>query len=79
VRTGGNAPALSGTVVEVEPWRMSLLLDEPAPGTAFLAAEGDGDQVGVSVWLYLYGPDAPAVAAREQAAWSELLAGQSST
>ena len=79
VRTGGGAPALAGTVVEAEPWRLSLVLDEPAPGTAILAAEGDGDQVGVSVWLYLYGPDAPAVAAREQTAWSELLAAQSST
>jgi uncharacterized protein YndB with AHSA1/START domain len=35
-----------------------LVVDSPAPGTAFLAAEGAGDQVGVSLWLYLYGPDA---------------------
>jgi uncharacterized protein YndB with AHSA1/START domain len=78
VRTGGDAPALSGTVVEAEPWRLSVLIDEPAPGTAFLAAEGDGDQVGVSVWLYVYGPDAPEVAAREQSRWQEWLGARAS-
>jgi uncharacterized protein YndB with AHSA1/START domain len=78
VRTGGDAPALSGTVVEAEPWRLSLLVDEPAPGTAFLAAEGDGDQVGVSVWLYLYGPEATAVAARQRSLWQEWLGGRAS-
>ena len=73
VRTGGDVPALSGTVVEAEPWRLSLLVDEPAPGTAIVAAEGDGDQVGVSVWLYLYGPEASEVAARQQSLWQEWL------
>lgn len=31
-----------------------LVMDAPAAGTAFLAAEGDGDEVACSVWLYLY-------------------------
>ena len=39
----------------------SLLLDGPAPGTAFVAAEGAGDVVGCSIYLYLYGPAAEGV------------------
>jgi hypothetical protein len=31
-----------------------LLLDNPAPGTAFLTAERPADQVAVSLYLYLY-------------------------
>jgi uncharacterized protein YndB with AHSA1/START domain len=73
VEAANDSPRLAGTVVEVGPWRLSLLLDEPAPGTAILAAEGDGEQVGVSVWLYLYGPDAATVVARDGPAWSAWL------
>ena len=36
----------------------SLLLGGPAPGTAIIAAEGVGDAVGCSAYLYLYGPRA---------------------
>jgi hypothetical protein len=32
-----------------------LVLDEPASGHGFLAAEGDADAVAVSLYLYLYG------------------------
>ena len=32
-----------------------VLLDAPAPGHGFVAAEGDGDTVMVSSYLYLYG------------------------
>ena len=52
-----NGMTLSGTVVEATPTRLSLLLDKPAPGTAFIAAEprGDGGSE-MSMWSYLYGP-----------------------
>ena len=30
----------------------------PAPGTAFLSAEGAGDVAALSLYLYLYGDDA---------------------
>ena len=68
-----DAPPLGGTVVESDTWRMSLLLDTPAPGTAFLACEGVGDETGVSVWLYLYGDDASALVARDQPRWEAWL------
>ena len=69
-----DAPPLAGTVVQAEPWRLSVILDEPAPGTAFIAAEGSGDATGVSIWLDLYGPDARAIIARDEPRWNEWLA-----
>ncbi len=47
-----------------------LVLDAPAPGTAFLSAEGAGDVTAVSLWLYLYGPDAAGLTD----VWSPFLA-----
>ncbi len=73
IRTSGDAPALAGTVVQADDWRLALLLDEPAPGTAFLAAEGRGDEIGVSVWQYLYGDDREEIAAAVEPAWWEWL------
>lgn len=67
--SGAGVPVLAGTVVEATPWRVALLVDQPAPGTAFLAAEGLGDQVGVSVWSYLYGDEGAAAAERDEPAW----------
>lgn len=59
VGQGDGIPALSGTVEVVcrEPGTTYylMLLDGPAPGHGFVAAEGDGDTVMVSSYLYLYG------------------------
>ena len=71
--SAADAPALIGTVVQAEPWRMSLLLDQPAPGTAFLAAEGEGEHIAVSVWLYVYGEGSVAIAARDEPRWAAWL------
>ena len=64
---------LAGTVVDVASWRLALVVDQPAPGTAFLAAEGTGDQVSVSIWSYLYGADGAAAAQRDQPRWAKWL------
>lgn len=70
-----GTPPLAGTVVACEPgFRLSLLLEAPAPGTAFVAAEGSGDVTGVSVWLYLYGDQAATVAERDEPRWWAWLA-----
>jgi hypothetical protein len=69
-----DSPTLSGTVADVASWRLALVVDQPAPGTAILAVEGDGDQVNVSVWSYLYGADGAAVAERDESRWAEWLA-----
>lgn len=70
---GADTPSLSGTVVDAAPGRLSLLLDAPAPGTAFLAAEAHGPGCGTSVWSYLYGPDAAAIVARDRPRWQAWL------
>lgn len=48
----------------------SLLLNEPR-GTVLLAAEGEGDHVAVSGYLYLYGDDADQRAAQWTKTWEE--------
>ena len=53
---------IAGTVVDVASWRLALLVDQPAPGTAILAVEGKGDQVSVSIWSYVYGAEGAAAA-----------------
>ena len=61
--SGDGVPRLSGVIdiaqrsEAISQYR--LLLDTPARGTAFVAAEGKGDQVTLSVWLYLYGDVTP--------------------
>ncbi len=77
VAEASDSPRLAGTVVEASPFRLSLLLDEPAPGTAFLAAEGHGDGCGVSVWSYLYGDEGAAAADRDGPRWQAWLAQRS--
>jgi uncharacterized protein YndB with AHSA1/START domain len=60
--SGTGTPALTGTVDGVlrlpRATAYVLLLDEPAPGHGFLAAEGTADAVALSVYLYLYGEGA---------------------
>ena len=67
---------LAGTVVDVDSWRLALVLDEPTPGTAFVAVEGrpDADRLEVSVWSYLYGEEAQAVVDRDRPRWAAWLA-----
>ena len=72
--TAPDAPALAGTVVAAAPWRLALVVDEPAPGTAFLAVEGDGEPVNVSIWSYLYEPGGAEAAQRDEPAWASWLA-----
>jgi uncharacterized protein YndB with AHSA1/START domain len=65
VTSGAGVPAVTGTVHGVQGLTATrtyfLLLDQPAPGTALLTAEGAGDIVAISGYLYLYGPDAAAL------------------
>ncbi|MDE0654802.1 MAG: SRPBCC domain-containing protein [bacterium] len=68
-----DAPELAGTVVDVDPRWIALVLDHPAPGTAFLAVEGDGEAVTVSIWSYLYGSEGASAAARDDPCWRQWL------
>jgi uncharacterized protein YndB with AHSA1/START domain len=73
VVAAADAPSLAGTVVEATSWRLALVVDVPAPGTAFLAVEGDGDQVAVSIWSYLYGAEGAAAVERDGPRWQRWL------
>ena len=68
---GAGVPPLSATVTSVvrttAVTAYLLMVDGPAPGTGFVAAEGDGDHVTCSVYLYLYGDEAVAYGDRWQA------------
>ena len=68
-----DAPALAGTVADAAQWRIALLPDQPSPGTAILAVEGHGEQVAVSVWSYLCGPDGATAAERDEPRWRAWL------
>lgn len=76
VRTGADVPPLAGRIASAidRPAATArlLVLDEPAPGTAFLAVEGGGEQAAVSVYQYLYGATSPA--ADTTRAWTTWLA-----
>lgn len=74
VRSGSEAPSLAGVVegVGAEGYPELLLrLDEPAPGCAHLFPMEMGDQVLLSVRLYLYGDTAAEVSGREEPRWQE--------
>lgn len=73
VLQGPDGVRLAGEIVDVEDWRLALLVDEPAAGTAFIAAEGAGDGCGVSIWSYLYGAEGATAAARDEPLWQAWL------
>lgn len=73
IEIGGNGlPTLAGTVVEMlsdNEHHALLLVDEPAPGTAFFGAESHG----ISVWTYLYGDAGAAATERDKPLWQQAL------
>ena len=69
-----GAPRLAGVVERAQGERLALLLDEPAPGVAFLAVEGQGDPSFASAFLYLFGDGAAELAARDEPRWRAWLA-----
>jgi hypothetical protein len=69
VATAPGAPRLVGTVQRSTGWELLLLLDEPAPGYAFVAAEESFGTNLLSVYIYLFGDGAPDTAAREEQVW----------
>jgi uncharacterized protein YndB with AHSA1/START domain len=74
-----DAPPFAGTVEALgsgkEPYVL-LLLDEPAPGAAFVSSCPMGEQVMISIYFYLYGERARDVAAAQGPRWEAWLAGQ---
>ncbi len=69
----GDGLRLAGTVADVAPHRLAVLVDEPVPGTAFVAAEEGGEVAMVSVWAYLYGPEGAVAVERDRPCWQAWL------
>lgn len=74
-----SGAALGGVVADVGPRRIALIVEEPAPGTAFLAAESAGELAGVSLWSYLYGPAGDEASRRDEPKWAKWLADRAVT
>lgn len=72
IAADGDA-SLSGTVAATTAHHISILVDTPVPGTAFLAAESAGEHISVSVWSYLYGADGAASQRRDEPIWRTWL------
>ncbi len=68
-----DAPPLSGVVTDVAATRLTLHLEQPAPGTALVTAEGAGGQSSMSVWSYLYGDKGRAASKGNHEAWQAWL------
>jgi len=71
--TAPEAPRLTGTVAARLRSGVAVVLDDPAPGTALLLAESHGPGLAVSVWTYLYGPQAAAIVATDGPRWANWL------
>jgi len=71
--SAAGAPALAGVVERLggrgDHRDAVLRIDAPVPGYALIGAFIWNDAAHVGVTLYLYGEEAPAVAAREEPAW----------
>ena len=68
-----GTPSMAGVVSDIGPRNIALVLDEPAAGTAIVAAEGDDANTGLSIWSYLYGPDGKAAVERDEPLWQQWL------
>ena len=78
VETARGVPRLAGIVervVDKEHEELFLRLEEPTSGVAHLSPMVMGNQVCLSVRLYLYGAQARAVAAREAPVWQTWIDG----
>jgi uncharacterized protein YndB with AHSA1/START domain len=68
--TASGVPPLAGVVERVAPNMLTLLLERPARGIAFVVSEPAGDgSAHASVYAYLFGDRAAEAAARDEPAW----------
>lgn len=77
--TAEASTRLSATITFRISRAIAFAVHEPAPGIGFLAAEGRGDTLALSLWLSLYGPTAAEVAQREAPRWQAWADRQSGT
>jgi uncharacterized protein YndB with AHSA1/START domain len=76
LRPEPGVPPISGTVrrVGVRKHPEALVdLEDPAPGMALMSAYSWAEEGSLSLRMYLFGNDAPAVAAREEPRWQQWM------
>jgi uncharacterized protein YndB with AHSA1/START domain len=72
--TATGAPELSGVVERSMPGMLTLIMDKPGAGIAFLSAESMGEgAVRISAYLYFFGADAQRTAATAEPQWREWM------
>jgi uncharacterized protein YndB with AHSA1/START domain len=72
--TAQGAPPLAGVVERAASNMLTLLLEQPARGVAFVVAEPAGDgSAHASVYAYLFGDGAAEAAARAEPAWRDWM------
>lgn len=79
-RTAPAGPPPFAGVVEFagaggQPHQVLLRFDRPAPGIGWFAVQTMGGQTFLMAYLYFYGDEGAAAAARDEAAWRTWLAG----
>ena len=80
VRVSGDGDLhLQGQVVEITGSKIVMLVDSPAPGTAFIAAEQAGGFLQASIWSYLYGEAGKTSAVQDGPRWQAHLDGFAET
>jgi len=73
--TGDGAPPLAGVIEGTLDTMVTLRIDEPAPGLAFVGVGGpDDDTVFAILRAQFFGPGAAAAAERDEPVWRELIA-----
>lgn len=71
--SGTDHPLLAGSVVRHTTGMLTILLDQPTTGAAFLIAEPWQDQTVAGLYLYLFGEQAAATLARDEPGWRAWL------
>ena len=72
--SGDGAPPLAGVVEGRLDTMVTLRIDEPAPGLAFVGVGGPDDETVFAILrAQFFGPGAEEVAARDEPVWRELL------
>jgi uncharacterized protein YndB with AHSA1/START domain len=72
--SGEGAPPLAGVIEGTLDTMVTLRLDQPAPGLAFVGVGGPDDETVFAILrAQFFGPDAAAIAERDEPAWQALL------
>ena len=73
--SGDGAPPLAGVVEGRLDTMVTLRIDEPAPGLAFVGVGGPDDETVFAILrAQLFGPEAAALAERDEPVWRSLIA-----